>query len=172
MIIAVIDSVPVGMALLLRCTTLAGHFGMVEEVAVDTEARGRHVSVHLLIGGLRRAAELRLNFVDLTSPPLTRSRQQPLPKARLRGPGNQLLPPPSRAGARGDAYQPRPRGASPRASEPNWTIGTPGRRTPLSWVDGPRRDDRHIEAASTHPVVGLLKQLGAHRLTQPLGVPA
>jgi N-acetylglutamate synthase-like GNAT family acetyltransferase len=64
-----LDGAIVAMALLLVCTTFAGDFGMVEEVAVDDEVRGRHESVHLMIGLLRHAAGLGLRFVDLTSRP-------------------------------------------------------------------------------------------------------
>jgi ribosomal protein S18 acetylase RimI-like enzyme len=59
----------VGMALLVRCTTLAGDFGLVEEVAVDESARGQHVGVHLMVRLLGLARELGLSFVDLTSRP-------------------------------------------------------------------------------------------------------
>ena len=57
----------IGMALLLICTTLSGEFGYVEEVAVDDAERGRHVSVHLMVGLLREAAAAGLRFVELTS---------------------------------------------------------------------------------------------------------
>ena len=57
------------MALLLVCTAFAGDFGLVEEVTVDEEVRGRHLSVHLMVGLLRHADELGLRFVDLTSRP-------------------------------------------------------------------------------------------------------
>ena len=64
-----LDGAIVGMALLLVCTTFAGRFGLVEEVAVDAAARGRHLSVHLMTELLRLARELGLDFVDLTSRP-------------------------------------------------------------------------------------------------------
>jgi len=57
----------VGMALLCVCTTLAGRFGLVEEVAVDEKARGHHVSVHLMVRLLAAAAERELDHVELTS---------------------------------------------------------------------------------------------------------
>ena len=68
-VVARLDGTIVAMALLLVCTTFAGGFGMAEEVAVDKQARGRHVSVHLMVGLLHHAAELGLRFVDLTSRP-------------------------------------------------------------------------------------------------------
>ena len=68
-VVARLDGRIVGMALLLVCTTFAGDFGLVEEVAVDQEVRGRHLSVHLMVGLLRHAAALGLRFVDLTSRP-------------------------------------------------------------------------------------------------------
>lgn len=68
-VVARLDDRIEAMALLLICRTLAGEFGLVEEVAVDENARGRHLSVHLMVGLLRHAAELGLRFVDLTSRP-------------------------------------------------------------------------------------------------------
>src|SRR5687767_5814315 len=61
-----VDDQIAGMALLLRCVTLAGQFGLVEEVAVDEGYRGRHLSVHLMVGLLRTAKDLGLDFVELT----------------------------------------------------------------------------------------------------------
>jgi len=55
------------MALLCVCTTLAGRFGLVEEVAVDEAARGHHVSVHLMVRLLAVATERELGYVELTS---------------------------------------------------------------------------------------------------------
>jgi ribosomal protein S18 acetylase RimI-like enzyme len=66
-IVARADGAVVGMALLLICTTLTGRFGYVEEVAVDQSVRGQHVGVRLMIGLLELAAELDLDFVELTS---------------------------------------------------------------------------------------------------------
>ena len=57
------------MALLCVCTTLKGHFGLVEEVAVDNSARGNHVGVHLMVTLLEHADTLGLDFVELTSRP-------------------------------------------------------------------------------------------------------
>ncbi len=57
----------VGMAVLCVCTTLAGRFGLVEEVAVTETARGRHVSVHLMVRLLAVAAERDLRHVELTT---------------------------------------------------------------------------------------------------------
>ena len=57
----------VGMALLLTLTTLTGRSGYVEEVAVDERARGRRIGRLLMERLLARAAELELDFVDLTS---------------------------------------------------------------------------------------------------------
>jgi ribosomal protein S18 acetylase RimI-like enzyme len=68
-VVARLGSEIVAMALLLVCTTFAGDFGMVEELAVDEKVRGRHLSVHLMVGLLRHASELGLRFVDLTSRP-------------------------------------------------------------------------------------------------------
>lgn len=62
-----VDGQVVGMALLCVCTTLAGRFGLVEEVAVDELARGHHVSVHLMVRLLATAAERELAHVELTS---------------------------------------------------------------------------------------------------------
>ena len=62
-----LDERIVGMALLVVSSTLAGDFGTVEEVAVDEDARGRHVGVHLMVRLLAHAADLGLRFVDLTS---------------------------------------------------------------------------------------------------------
>ena len=68
-IVASIGGDVVGMALLLICTTLTGQFGLVEEVAVDEEVRGRHVGVRLMVGLLSVAHDLGLDFVELTSRP-------------------------------------------------------------------------------------------------------
>jgi ribosomal protein S18 acetylase RimI-like enzyme len=67
--VANLDGAVVGMALLCVCTTLKGHFGLVEEVAVDDSARGSHVGVHLMVTLLEHADTLGLDFVELTSRP-------------------------------------------------------------------------------------------------------
>ena len=57
------------MAVLIVGATLAGTFGLVEEVAVDEDLRGRHLGVHLIVRLLVLAQELGLDFVELTSRP-------------------------------------------------------------------------------------------------------
>lgn len=64
---AAVDGDVVGMALLCVCTTLKGQFGLVEEVAVDDSARGKHIGVHLMVTLLEYASALGLGFVELTS---------------------------------------------------------------------------------------------------------
>ena len=66
-VVASVDGAIVGMALLCVCTTLKGQFGLVEEVAVDNDARGNHVGVHLMVTLLEHAVTLGLDFVELTS---------------------------------------------------------------------------------------------------------
>ena len=68
-IVADLDGHIVGMALLCVCTTLAGEFGVVEEVAVDESARGNHVGVEIMVTLLETAERLGLDFVELTSRP-------------------------------------------------------------------------------------------------------
>lgn len=68
-IVAGLDGRIVGMALLCVCTTLAGEFGLVEEVAVDEFARGNHVGVKIMVTLLETAERLGLDFVELTSRP-------------------------------------------------------------------------------------------------------
>ena len=68
-IVADLDGRVAGMALLCICTTLAGQFGLVEEVAVDEAARGNHVGVELMVTLLETAERLGLDFVELTSRP-------------------------------------------------------------------------------------------------------
>jgi ribosomal protein S18 acetylase RimI-like enzyme len=68
-VVATLDGVVVGMALLCLCRTLSGQFGLVEEVAVDASPRGNHVGVELMVRLLELANELRLDFVELTSRP-------------------------------------------------------------------------------------------------------
>ncbi|HET6874310.1 MAG TPA: GNAT family N-acetyltransferase [Acidimicrobiales bacterium] len=68
-VIARLDGSVMGMALLLVCTTLTGQFGLVEEVAVDEVARGRHVGVALMVHLLQLASGSGLDFVELTSRP-------------------------------------------------------------------------------------------------------
>jgi ribosomal protein S18 acetylase RimI-like enzyme len=63
------DGLIAGMALLLVCQTLTGRFGLVQEVAVDPEARGQHLGVHVMVAVLRLASTLGLDFVELTSRP-------------------------------------------------------------------------------------------------------
>ena len=55
------------MALLCLCTTLAGRFGLIEEVAVDEAARGHHVATEVRVTLLEVAADLDLDFVELIS---------------------------------------------------------------------------------------------------------
>ncbi len=55
------------MALLCLCTTLTGRFGLIEEVAVDESARGHHVGTEVMVTLLELAADLDLDFVELTS---------------------------------------------------------------------------------------------------------
>ncbi len=57
-IVADLDGRMAGMALLCVCTTLAGQFGLVEEVAVDEAARGNHVGVELMVTVLETAQRL------------------------------------------------------------------------------------------------------------------
>lgn len=66
-IVASIRGDVVGMALLLICLT--GQFGLVEEVAVDEEVRGRNVGVRLMVVLLSVAHDFGLDFVELTSRP-------------------------------------------------------------------------------------------------------
>jgi ribosomal protein S18 acetylase RimI-like enzyme len=68
-VVAKLDSTVVGMALLCLCTTLTGHFGLVEEVTVDASVRRNHVGRELIIRLLELARDLRLDFVELTSRP-------------------------------------------------------------------------------------------------------
>jgi ribosomal protein S18 acetylase RimI-like enzyme len=68
-IVAELDDRIVGMALLCVCETLAGRFGLVEEVAVDEAARGHHVGIELMVTVLEQAQEVGLDFVELTSRP-------------------------------------------------------------------------------------------------------
>lgn len=68
-VVASLNGTIVGMALLLVCTTLAGQFGFVEEVAVDASVRRRHVATNLMLCLLTLAKELGLDFVELTSRP-------------------------------------------------------------------------------------------------------
>ena len=66
-IVGTLDDEVVGMALLCVCTTLAGRFGLIEEVAVDEAARGHHVATEVMATLLEVAADLDLDFVELTS---------------------------------------------------------------------------------------------------------
>ncbi|HEV2758797.1 MAG TPA: GNAT family N-acetyltransferase [Acidimicrobiales bacterium] len=68
-VVACLEGRIVGMALLCVCETLAGRFGVVEEVAVDEAARGHHMGIELMVTVLERAASLGLDFVELTSRP-------------------------------------------------------------------------------------------------------
>ena len=68
-VVASLEGRIAGMALLCICTTLTGQFGLIEEVAVDEFARGRHVGVELMVRLLEVADELGLDFVELTSRP-------------------------------------------------------------------------------------------------------
>ena len=66
-IVGTLDDKVVGMALLCLCTTFAGRFGLIEEVAVDESARGHHVGIEVMVTLLEVAADLDLDFVELTS---------------------------------------------------------------------------------------------------------
>ena len=66
-VVACLDGRIVGMTLLCVCETLAGRFGLIEEVAVDEAARGHHVGVELIVRVLETAETLGLDFVELTS---------------------------------------------------------------------------------------------------------
>ncbi len=66
-IVGTLDDRVVGMALLCLCTTLTGRFGLIEEVAVDESARGHHVGIEVMVTLLELAADLDLDFVELTS---------------------------------------------------------------------------------------------------------
>jgi ribosomal protein S18 acetylase RimI-like enzyme len=68
-VVASLDERIVGMALLCVCQTLAGRFGLVEEVAVDEAARGHHVGIGVMVSVLERAQVLGLDYVELTSRP-------------------------------------------------------------------------------------------------------
>ena len=68
-VVALLDDHIVGMSLLCVCETLAGRFGLVEEVAVDEAARGHHVGIELIVAVLEEAERLGLDFVELTSRP-------------------------------------------------------------------------------------------------------
>lgn len=68
-VVAWLDGRIAGMALLCVCETLAGRFGLVEEVAVDEAARGRHVGIELMVTVLEHAELVGLDFVELTSRP-------------------------------------------------------------------------------------------------------
>ena len=68
-VVASLDGRIVGMALLCVCETLAGRFGVVEEVAVDEAARGHHVGIELMVTVLEIGKLLGLDFVELTSRP-------------------------------------------------------------------------------------------------------
>ena len=92
-IVAEFDGRIVGMALLCICTTLAGQFGLVEEVTVDESARGNHVGVELMVTLLETAERLGLDFVELTSRPEREAANDLYPFARLRTPPHERLPP-------------------------------------------------------------------------------
>jgi ribosomal protein S18 acetylase RimI-like enzyme len=64
-----VDGRVTGMGLLVVCTTLTGQFGIIEEVAVDEQLRGRRLGSLLTSGLLNLASALRLDFVQLTSRP-------------------------------------------------------------------------------------------------------
>jgi ribosomal protein S18 acetylase RimI-like enzyme len=68
-LVAKLNGKIVGMALLLTLTTLAGDTGYIEEVVVDKQARGQHISTALMLSLLDLAAQQGLRFVDLTSRP-------------------------------------------------------------------------------------------------------
>ena len=57
------------MGLLVTCTTLAGQFGLVEEVAVEESARGHHLGVRVMVHLVTLAKTLDLEFLELTSRP-------------------------------------------------------------------------------------------------------
>lgn len=68
-VVACLDGRIVGMTLLCVCDTLAGRFGLIEEVAVDEAARGHHVGIELMVTALETAERLGLDFVELTCRP-------------------------------------------------------------------------------------------------------
>jgi ribosomal protein S18 acetylase RimI-like enzyme len=68
-LVARLDGQIAGMASLLTLTTFAGGSAYVEEVAVDTAARGRGVGRALLLALLELARQRGIRFVDLTSRP-------------------------------------------------------------------------------------------------------
>lgn len=68
-VVATLDDQIRGMALLCICRTLKGRFGLVEEVAVDADARGHHLGVEVMVRLLEVAHDERLDFVELTSRP-------------------------------------------------------------------------------------------------------
>jgi len=76
-LVARVEKQIVGMALLLALTTFAGGSGYVEEVVVDSAARGQHIGAALMTALLELAAQKGMRFVDLTS-------------RRARGPANAL----------------------------------------------------------------------------------
>lgn len=68
-VVATLDDQIRGMALLCICRTLKGRFGLVEEVAVDADARGHRLGVEVMVRLLEVAHDERLDFVELTSRP-------------------------------------------------------------------------------------------------------
>jgi len=68
-LLARLDGQIIGMTVLAVVTTLAGSFGVVEEVAVDEAVRGHHVSTALMRSALELASRFGLRHVDLTSRP-------------------------------------------------------------------------------------------------------
>ena len=68
-VVASLDDRIVGMTLLCVCETLAGRFGLIEEVVVDEAARGHHIGIELIVTVLEHATSLGLQFVELTSRP-------------------------------------------------------------------------------------------------------
>ena len=72
-VIARLDGTVAGVAVLVRCRTLCGSFGLIEDVVVDEAARGLGVGKRLTETLLARARADGLDHVDLTSRPTRRA---------------------------------------------------------------------------------------------------
>ena len=64
----------------------------IEDVVVDEAGHGQGVGMALTDAMVERARELGCRTVDLTSRPVTRGRQPPLPARRVRRPASDRLP--------------------------------------------------------------------------------